>query len=73
MTKFYTSREMSRRRVKYQIFAGMFDFLAMMAGILVIIGCLLMFSSLYNWVVAECQVSFKTLYEIFMDAIIIPE
>ena len=38
MAKLYTREEARRRRVKYQVFAGMFDFLAIVAGILVIIG-----------------------------------
>ena len=73
MAKLYTREEARRRRVRYQIFAGMFDFLAIIAGIVVVIGCLMLFSSLYKWVTAECQLSFCTLYKIFMDAIIIPE
>ena len=33
MAKLYTREEARRRRVKFQIFAGMFDFIAVLAGI----------------------------------------
>lgn len=73
MPKLYTREEARRRRVKYQVFAGMFDFLAIVAGILVIIGCIILLSSLVRWVVADVPVTFQKIWEIVTKAIIIPE
>ena len=73
MAKLYTREEVRRRRMKYQIFAGMFDFLAVVAGILVIIGCIILISSLVRWVMADVPVTFQKIWETVMKAIVIPE
>ena len=73
MPKLYTREEVERRRVKYQIFAGMFDFLAIVAGILVLIACIVLIVSLVRWIGADVPVTFRKLWETFMRAIIIPE
>lgn len=73
MAKLMTREEIRRRRVKFQIFAGMFDFLAVVAGVVVIIACIILFTSLVKWVLADVPVTFKTLWEIFLKAIVVPE
>ncbi len=73
MARIYTRQEVNRRRMKYQVFAGMFDFVAILVGIAVIALCIFLLYSLYKWVVADVQSSFATLWDIFTSAIIIPE
>ena len=73
MAKLYTREEARRRRVTFQIFAGMFDFIAVLAGILVIIGCVILLTALVRWVIADVPVTFRTLWEIFMKAVVVPE
>ena len=73
MAKLYTREEARRRKVKFQIFAGMFDVIAVLAGILVIIGCVILLTALVRWVIADVPVTFKTLWEIFMKAVVVPE
>ena len=73
MAKIYTRQEVKRRRMKYQIFAGMFDFLGILAGIVVIIACCVLLSALVNWAINDVKLSFATLWDIFMSAIIIPD
>ena len=73
MPQLYTREEARRRKVKYQIFAGMFDFLAVVVGILVLIACIVLIVSLVRWVAADVPVTFKKLWETFMRAVIIPE
>ena len=73
MARIYTRREVKRRRMKYQVFAGMFDFIAILAGVVVIIACAILLSSLYHWVIRDVQSSFATLWDIFVSAIIIPK
>ena len=73
MAKLYTREEVRRRRMKYQIFAGMFDFLAVVAGVIVIIGCVILLSSLVRWVLGDVPVTFKKLWEMVMSAIVFPE
>ena len=68
-----TRKEVKRRRMKYQVFAGMFDFVGILAGIVVVIACVILLSALYNWVIRDVQSSFATLWDIFVSAIIIPE
>lgn len=73
MARIYTRKEADKRRMRFQVFAGMFDFIGILAGIIVIIVCLLLLSALIRWVIADAQSSFATLWDIFMSAIIIPE
>ena len=73
MAKLYTREEVRRRRMKYQIFAGMFDFLAVVAGVIVIIGCIVLLTSLVRWVLGDVPVTFRKMWEMLMKAIVIPE
>ena len=73
MARLYTREEARRRRVKYKIFAGMFDFVAVVAGIAVIIACILLLSALIDWLAADVPVTFKSLWDVFMKAIVVPE
>lgn len=73
MAKIYTRQEAKRRKMKFQIFAGMYDFLAILAGIVVIIACCVLLSSLIHWAINDATSSFEKLWDIFMSAIIIPK
>ena len=73
MARIYTRQEAKRRKMKYQIFAGMFDFIGILAGIVVIIACCVLLSSLVKWAINDAMSSFETLWNIFMSAIIIPD
>ena len=73
MPKLYTREEVRRRRVKYQVFAGMFDFLAVVAGVLVLIACIVLLVSLVRWLMGDVPVTFHKLWATFMRAIIVPE
>ena len=73
MAKLYTREEARRRRVRYQIFAGMFDFLAIIAGVIVIIACILLISALIRWLRGDLPVTFQSLWSILQKAIIVPQ
>ena len=73
MAKIYTTREVKRRKVNFQIFAGIYDFLAVVAGIIVIIACAVLLTALITWVIRDGRESFASLWKIFQDALIIPK
>lgn len=73
MAKLYTREEARRRRVKYQIFAGMLDFVAVVAGVVVIIAAIVLLSSLIKWIIADVPVTFKSLWDMLMRALVVPE
>ena len=73
MPKLYTREEVRRRKVKYQVFAGMFDFLAIVAGIILLVACIVLLVSLVRWVMGDVPVTFRKLWDTFMKAIIIPQ
>jgi len=73
LAKIYTRREVRRRKVNFQIFAGIYDFLSIVAGIVVIIACAILLSSLISWVLKDAPVTFASLWDIFTSAIIIPD
>ena len=73
MAKIYTRKEYRRRKVNYQIAAGLYDFISIVIGIVVIIACIVLIISIFSWVIRDGQSSFESLWNLFLDAIIIPE
>ena len=73
MARIYTRREVQRRKLNFQIFAGIYDFLAVVAGIVVIVACGFLLSALVDWVIRDGRESFVSLWDIFQSAIIIPQ
>ena len=73
MARIYTRQEVKRRRTNFKIFAGIYDFVGAVAGIVVIVACAFLLSALINWIVREGRDSFASLWNIFQDAIIIPK
>ena len=73
MAKIYTRQEVKRRRVNFQIFAGIYDFIGVVAGIVVTIACAFLLSALVSWVARDGRESFTSLWNIFQGALIIPE
>ena len=73
MARIYTRQEVKRRRTNFKIFAGIYDFVGAVAGIVVIVACAFLLSALINWIVRDGQESFASLWKIVQDAIIIPK
>ena len=73
MAKIYTTREVKRRKVNFQIFAGIYDFLGVVAGIVVIIACSVLLAALISWIIRDSRDSFASLIKIFKDALIVPQ
>ena len=73
MAKIYTRQEVKRRRTSFKIFAGIYDFLGAVAGIVVVVACGFLLAALLQWIVRDGQESFASLWNIFQSAIIIPK
>ena len=73
MAKYYTRHEAKQRRLKLQIFAGMFDFISTIIGILVIAACIVLLTSLVSWIISDGQVTFKTAFECIARALDLPQ
>jgi len=73
MARIYTRKEVRRRKTSFLIFAGIYDFLAVVAGIIVIIACAVLLTALVNWVIRDGRESFASLWKIFQDALIVPQ
>ena len=73
MAKIYTRREVRRRKTNYLIFAGIYDFVSAMAGIVVIIACVVLLVALVNWILRDGQQSFASIWKIIQDALIVPQ
>ena len=73
MAKTYTRQEVKRRRMNFQIFAGIYDFIGVVAGIVVIVACAFLLAALVSWVARDGRESFTSLWNIFQSALIIPE
>ena len=73
MARIYTRREVNRRKTKYLIFSGISDFIGSLAGIVVIIACVVLLVALVHWVIRNGEASFTSLWKIFQDALIVPQ
>ena len=73
MARIYTRKEVRRRKTSFLIFAGIYDFLAVVAGIIVIIACAVLLTALVNWIIRDGRESFASLWKIFQDALIVPQ
>ena len=73
MARIYTRKEVRRRKTSFLIFAGIYDFLAVVAGIIVIVACAVLLTALVNWVIRDGRESFASLWKIFQDALIVPQ
>ena len=73
MAKVYTRQEVKRRRMSFQIFAGIYDFAGVILGIIVIIACAVLLAALVSWAIQDGKESFASLWNIFWSALIIPE
>ncbi len=73
MANIYTRQEVKRRRMNYQIFAGIYDFIGVVAGIIVIAACAVLLAALVSWVIRDGSESFRSLWNIFQSALIIPD
>ena len=73
VAKIYTRQEVKRRRLNFQIFAGIYDFLGAVAGVVVIIACAFLLVALVNWVIRDGSESFASLWDIIQNAIIVPK
>ena len=73
MARIYTRGEVKRRKTNYLIFAGIYDFISAMAGIAVIIACVVLLVALFNWIVRDGRESFASLWKILQDALIVPQ
>ena len=70
MAKLYTRAEQQRRKLRFKIFGGMFDFVSVVAGIVVIIVCILLLAALYRSVMEDIPSTFEKFVEIFNKAVI---
>ena len=73
MARIYTRREVKRRKTSFLIFAGIYDFLGAIAGIIVIIACLVLLTALISWIIRDGRTSFASLWKILQDALIVPQ
>ena len=73
MAKIYTRREVKRRRTSFKIFAGIYDFVGAVAGIVVVVACGFLLAALIAWITRDGRESFASLWNIFQNAIIIPK
>ena len=68
MPRVITKREYKKRRIRFQVAAGLFDFVMTVASFFVIVLCVYLIASLYNWLKADVPVTFGVFFDIFRKA-----
>lgn len=69
MAKVITKREYRRRRIRFQVAAGLYDFLVTMLAFVVIVFCVYLLTALYRWGAADIPVTFKVFFDIVEKAL----
>lgn len=65
MAKLVTRKEYKKRRMRYQIAAGLSDFLVTLACLAVVFVCALLISELINWLRGDAETSLGLFERIF--------
>lgn len=73
LPKIYTRREAEGKRLKFRIFAGMFDFLGTIGSVIVIFACVLLLTALTTWIINDGKTTFESIFYSIRTAIIMPE
>lgn len=68
MPRVITKREYKKRRIRYQVAAGLFDFVMTIVSFFVIVLCAYLIASLYNWLKADVPVTFGVFFDILKKA-----
>ncbi len=64
MARVITRREYKKRRIRFQVAAGLFDFAVTVLSFFVIVFCIYLLSSLYQWVANDIPVTFRVFFDI---------
>lgn len=73
LARLVTRKEARNRKIKLQIFAGMFDFLGTVGGLIVIAACVVLLRALVSWIMADANGTFTSLIDVLKSSIIQPE
>lgn len=73
MARFVTRKEEEGRRLRFRVFAGMFDFLATIGSMLLIFACVALLASLVTWIRNDAKTTFSTIEYCITSALIVPE
>lgn len=69
MAKVLTKREYRRRRIRFQVAAGLFDFFITITSFFIIAFCVYLLVELYKWLAADIPVTFKVFFDIATRAL----
>lgn len=69
MANVLTKREVRKRRLKFRIAAGLFDFIGTIGSVVLIFVCVILLSSLISWVKADAPKTFGTIYDCVYSAV----
>ncbi|MBQ3080641.1 MAG: hypothetical protein IJC48_11705 [Clostridia bacterium] len=64
MARVITKREYRKRRIRFQVAAGLFDFAVTVLSFFVIVFCVYLLTSLYEWVANDIPKTFRVFFEI---------
>ena len=68
MAKLLTKREYKKRRIRFQVAAGLYDFAVTVLSFFVIVMCVYLLSHLYQWVIGDIPKTFGVFFDIFKKA-----
>ena len=69
MANVLTKREVRKRRLKFRIAAGLFDFIGTIGSVVVIFVCLILLSSMITWLKADAPKTFGRIYDCVYSAV----
>ena len=69
MANVMTKREVRKRKVKFRIAAGLFDFVGTIGSVVLIFVSIILLASLVSWVKVDAPKTFGTIYDTVYTAI----
>lgn len=73
MAEFMSNKQLKKRRARFKIIHGMFDFVAVLVSAAIIVLCVLLLVQLFKWLNSDVPVTFADIGTSISEAIVYPD
>ncbi len=73
MAEFMSNKQLKKRRARFKIIHGMFDFVAVLVSAAIIVLCVLLLVQLFKWLKSDVPVTFADIGTSISEAIVYPD
>ena len=73
MAEFMSNKQLKKRKARFKIMHGMFDFVALLVSAAIIALCVLLLVQLFRWLKSDVPVTFADIGTSISEAIVYPD